>query len=30
MTQIPNVSPFPKGGQGDFLEIGILILFVIC
>jgi hypothetical protein len=24
------VSPFLKGGKGDFLELGIWILFVIC
>lgn len=30
MAKIPNVSPFFKGGLGDFLKFGNWILVVIC
>jgi hypothetical protein len=31
MNQIPNLfSSFSKGGKGDFLDIEIWILFVVC
>ena len=30
MTKIPNlVSPFSKGGKGDFLEFGYCLLFAV-